>query len=124
MALKQLHNKVVNKKAVECEPVPGCIALALEVLGDKWTPLLLKELAENGALKFSEISAALPRLSPRTLSQRLHALADEDIVLKTPYSIHPLRFEYRLSTKGIDLTVILRAMADWGEKYSPSHRSS
>lgn len=122
MALKQLHNKVVPAKAVECERVPGCIALALEVLGDKWSPLILKELAENGSLKFSELSAAFPRLSPRTLSQRLHALVDEDIVLKAPYLLHPLRFDYRLSSKGSDLTTILRAMADWGEKYSPSRK--
>ncbi len=122
MALKQSRTAAIAEKTVECERVPGCIALALEVLGDKWSPLLLKELAENGSLKFSELSAAFPRLSPRTLSQRLHALVDDDIVLKAPYSLHPLRFDYRLSVKGGDLITILRAMADWGEKYSPSRK--
>lgn len=120
MALQETHDKVIPEDAVECERIPGCVAAALEVLGDKWSALLLKELAQNGALKFSELQAALPGLSPRTLSQRLHVLVDQDIILKAPYSLHPLRYEYRLSKKGVDLTVILRAMADWGEKYQPA----
>jgi DNA-binding HxlR family transcriptional regulator len=84
---------------------------------------LLKELAEHGSLKFSELEMLFPRLSPRTLSQRLRTLADEDIIMKAPYSLHPLRFEYRLSAKGSDLIAILRAMANWGEKY-PSLRAT
>lgn len=116
--MKQLHGKIVPDSAVECERVPGCIAAALEVLGDKWSPLLLKELAEGGALKFSELENACPRLSPRTLSQRLRQLDDEDIVTKVPYSLHPLRFSYSLTDKGRGLVKVLRAMADWGEKHS------
>lgn len=121
MAVKQVRSRITPLTAVECEPSPGCIALALEVLGDKWSPLLLKEIAENGSLKFSDLEAAFARLSPRTLSQRLRLLVDEDILLKSPYSLHPVRFEYRLSEKGTDLITILRAMAQWGEKYSVSN---
>lgn len=118
MTVQQLPTTAIQESTVECERVPGCIAAALEVLGDKWSPLLLKELAENGSLKFSGLETAFPRLSPRTLSQRLHQLSDEDIITKTPYSLHPLRYEYHLTQKGADLITILRTMADWGEKYS------
>ena len=121
MLVQERHNhQIVSKNIVECERVPGCIAAALEVLGDKWSPLLLKQLAENGSLKFSELELAFPGLSPRTLSQRLYSLCDADIVDKMPCSLHPIRFEYGLSPKGRDLVQVLRAMADWGEKYSAS----
>lgn len=115
--MKQIHGHVVPDIAVECEPVPGCVAAALEILGDKWSPLILKEITENGLLKFSELQAALPRLSPRTLSQRLKQLEDEEVVGRLPYTLHPVRFSYSLTEKGRDLTAILRAMAAWGEKY-------
>lgn len=115
--MKVMSDKVVSARAMKCEDTPGCIQSALEVLGDKWSPLLLKELAETGEQKFSELEVALRTLSPRTLSQRLKMLQGQDIVTRTAYSVHPPRYSYRLTDKGRDLVKVLRAMADWGEKY-------
>jgi DNA-binding HxlR family transcriptional regulator len=101
-------DEIINK--------PGCIQTTLRIMGDKWTPLLLRELA-NGALTFSALETALQPISPRTLSQRLDMLEHEKIVEKRQYCEHPPRFKYILSSKGTELQEVLIKMAEWGEKY-------
>jgi DNA-binding HxlR family transcriptional regulator len=91
----------------------GSIEKAVDIVGDKWTPYLLKELAEQGPMRFSDILVLFPRLSERTLSQRLRYLYDEDVISKLPYSTRPLRYRYALSPKGYALVPVLKAMADW-----------
>lgn len=94
----------------------GCISKALEILGDKWTPLLIRELTlcpQN----FSDLEKLLIGISPRTLSQRLNRLVSEDIVDKRLYCEHPPRYSYQLTSKGQDLQTILQDMARWSTKY-------
>lgn len=99
------------------EQKPGCVKAALEILGDKWSPLILGNLFENGKT-FSELSADLPGISPRTLSARLDDLEECEIVQKKLYCQHPPRYRYELTKKGKDLRTILTQMACWGQKYS------
>ncbi len=94
----------------------GCIQAALNILGDKWSPLLLGQLIA-GAKTFGELESALGGISPRTLSARLEKLADNGIVSKNIYCKHPPRYRYELTGKGRELQSILRAMGDWGNKY-------
>ena len=94
----------------------GCIAKALSILGDKWTPLLIKELT-SCPQTFSDLEKVLTGISPRTLSQRLNKLVDEDIVEKRLYCERPPRYSYVLTTKGKDLQTILQDMAAWSAKY-------
>lgn len=94
----------------------GCIQAALNILGDKWSPLLLGQLT-GGAKTFGELELALGGISPRTLSARLDKLVEHDIVSKNLYCKHPPRYRYELTDKGIELQGILRAMGDWGNKY-------
>jgi DNA-binding HxlR family transcriptional regulator len=94
----------------------GCIAKALSILGDKWSPLLIKELT-TCPQTFSDLEKVLVGISPRTLSQRLNKLVDEDIVEKRLYCERPPRYSYSLTTKGSDLQVILQDMAKWSAKY-------
>lgn len=94
----------------------GCILKALEVLGDKWTPLLIRELTECPQ-GFSDLEKLLTGISPRTLSQRLNKLVDEDIVDKRLYCEHPPRYHYALTAKGADLQNIIKDMASWSQKY-------
>ncbi len=94
----------------------GCIAKALDILGDKWTPLLIRELTlcpQN----FSDLEKLLVGISPRTLSQRLTMLVEQDIVDKRMYCEHPPRYSYQLTAKGRDLQTILQDMARWSAKY-------
>lgn len=110
---------------VPLEPRVGCIAGAMEIIGNKWTALLLRDLA-GGPKRFGELEKSLAAgggakgISPRTLSQRLDDLADRGIIERRSYHEVPPRCEYSLTEKGEDLLPILRQMAVWGEKYSGS----
>ena len=98
------------------EEKPGCIQTALAIMGDKWTPLLLRDLTDHDST-FSELELSLEGISPRTLSQRLEKLCGARIVEKLTYCEHPPRYNYHLTAKGHELGTILRAMADWGAKH-------
>jgi DNA-binding HxlR family transcriptional regulator len=94
----------------------GCIASAMEIIGNKWTALILRDLA-NGPKRFSELEKSVGSINPRTLSQRLDDLEQHKIVTKKSFAEVPPRIEYALTEKGKDLVPVLRQMAAWGEKY-------
>lgn len=98
------------------ETEPGCIQAALRVIGDKWTPFLVARLVGQ-SLTFGELAELLPGISPRTLSARLKRLEEEDILMREKYLERPERFRYRLTSKGTELTELLKSMAKWGERY-------
>ena len=107
----------MNSNTSVVEGKPGCLTATLEILGDKWTGLLLRELTECPKT-FGELEIQLVGISPRTLSQRLDKLESEKITSKSIYCQHPPRYKYALTKKGADLKTVLHTMADWGEKYS------
>jgi DNA-binding HxlR family transcriptional regulator len=94
----------------------GCIAAAMEIIGNKWTALLLRDLT-TGQKRFGELEKSLTGISPRTLSQRLLDLEAHGIITKRSFAEVPPRCEYSLTPKGEDLLPILKQMAVWGEKY-------
>ncbi len=98
------------------EKMPGCVAGAVAILGNKWTPLLIMELAK-GPQRFSLMENSVCGISPRTLSQRLDDLEHCGIITKKSYNEVPPRVEYELTEKGRDLIPILKSMASWGQKY-------
>ena len=98
------------------EPRIGCVAAAMEIIGAKWTSLLIKELA-SGPKRFCEFEEAIPKINPRTLSQRLDDLESHGVITKERFNEVPPRTEYQLTAKGQDLIPVLRAMADWGNRY-------
>jgi DNA-binding HxlR family transcriptional regulator len=102
---------------INIEKRPGCVAAALAILGNKWTALIVKELAE-GCARFSTLEHALKGISPRTLSQRLDEMERCKLITKKSFAEVPPRVEYTLTQKGKDLLPILRSMGEWGEKYS------
>jgi DNA-binding HxlR family transcriptional regulator len=98
------------------EKHPGCVAEALSIMGNKWTALLVMQLAK-GATRFSVLELALTGISPRTLSQRLDELEQKKVITKKSFAEVPPRVEYQLTKKGSDLIPILKSMAAWGDKY-------
>jgi len=104
---------------MECvtEPRFGCIAAAIQIIGDKWSGLLIRELTK-GPQRFSALEQAMPGISPRTLSQRLDSLEQQGILTKKAYAEAPPRVEYSLTPKGEDLIPILHSMVAWGSKYA------
>src|SRR5580765_7318755 len=74
------------------------VAACAEIIGAKWTALLVHDLSE-GARRFSELEHACPGISPRTLSERLRWLEEEGVVDRRSYAETPPRVEYQLTPK-------------------------
>lgn len=96
----------------ECCSVAACA----EILGAKWTAVLVHDLSE-GARRFSELEHACSGISPRTLSERLRALEQEGIVERRSYPERPPRVEYELTPKGEALLPIIEAMRHFGNNW-------
>ncbi len=114
-------NTATSKRITEydteaIEPKVGCVASAMQIIGNKWTALILRDLAA-GPKRFSELERSVGSINPRTLSQRLDDLEAHGIISKTSYAEVPPRIEYTLTAKGQDLIPVLRQMAEWGNKY-------
>jgi DNA-binding HxlR family transcriptional regulator len=98
---------------------PFCpVARTLDIIGDRWTMLIVRDLVLQGPRKFADLQRSLPRVSPNTLSDRLKTLEEHGIVMRRFYEDHPPRAEYVLTPKGDDLRPILRALRVWGDKHT------
>ena len=104
-------------KSFETINKPGCVAAAARILGDKWTPLIIRVLHTQKNVRFCALQEFAGGINPRTLSARLSMLEDEGIISKVTFSEVPPRSEYTLTAKGRDLLPILEQMATWGDKY-------
>ena len=102
--------------------LPACIQSAVTILGDKWTPLLIRALAE-GPLRFCHVQHEVGGVNPRTLSSRLAFLESEGILTKATLSAIPPHTEYCLTAKGRDLLPIIQAMGEWTARHG-SHGAS
>lgn len=91
------------------------IAGALDVIGDRWTILVLRD-AFRGIRRFDQLQADLG-VARNVLADRLARLVEHGILEKVPYQDRPVRFEYRLTPKGVDLSPSLVALMHWGDKH-------
>ena len=92
------------------------VAQALEIVGDRWTVLILLELL-RGFLRFAELRRRVLGIAPNILSHRLKRLERHGIVQRRYYSQHPPRAEYTLTRRGHELGVVAGALAVWGRKH-------
>lgn len=97
----------------------GCINAATEILGDKWTPQLLRFFINEETVRFCQIQDLVGGINPRTLSARLAQLEDQGIITKL-YAHSTTRCEYQLTEKGRDLLPVLQSMQRWSNKYAPA----
>lgn len=107
----------VTESTTNIETKVGCIAATSEILGNKWTALILRDLS-SGPKRFCQIERTTGGINPRTLSQRLRDLENRDIISKKLTQDSPCKYCYELTQKGQDLVPVLHAMASWGAKYS------
>ena len=91
------------------------IARALEIIGDRWTILILRD-AFRGIRRFDELRRDLDIARP-VLADRLRKLVDAGVLQKIEYQAHPVRYEYRLTPMGIELSPALVALMRWGDRY-------
>lgn len=91
------------------------IAIAAEVMGERWTPLVLRGLY-CGATRFNDIQACVPRMSPSLLSRRLKELEAANVIVRQP--VHAGRGHiYALTQAGQELFPTLQAMGEWAQKW-------
>ena len=91
------------------------IARTVELLGDWWTPLVLRE-AFRGVRRFDDFQESLG-IGRNILTQRLQRLVKEGILERRKYQERPPRYEYRLTEKGHELFPVLAAMIHWGDRW-------
>jgi DNA-binding HxlR family transcriptional regulator len=97
------------------------VACTADIIGSKWTAIIVHDLSE-GSRRFSELERSCPGISPRTLSERLRALEQEDILQKQS---GPRRVEYQLTEKGQALLPIIEEMRRFGHAWLvPEHDHS
>lgn len=98
-------------------PSSSPLAVALALVGDRWT-LLVVEALLGGPRRFNDLLSELTGIAPNVLSQRLKHLEREAIVRARPYSERPPRLEYELTAAGAELAGALRLLSHWGARAS------
>jgi DNA-binding HxlR family transcriptional regulator len=93
---------------------PCSVARTVDLLGDWWTPLVLRE-AFYGARRFDDFLVL--GIGRNILTERLARLVDEGVLTKVLYQERPKRYEYRLTPKGRELFGVLAAMIRWGDDW-------
>lgn len=95
------------------------ISSALDLIGDKWTLLVVRDLIFLGNRRFGELLSSPEKIPTNILSDRLRRLEEHGIVVKKSYQERPPRYEYQLTAKGADLFPVLRALAEWSNRHIP-----
>ncbi len=100
----------------EDRPATVCpVARSVDIVGDKWTILVLRELY-MGTARFEEMQIHTGA-TPQMLTSRLKALEADGLVERRPYNAKPLRHEYHLTQKGWDFYPVIYALRAWGETW-------
>lgn len=94
------------------------IARSLEVMGDWWTPLIVRDLYV-GVRRFDELTTDLG-ISRNLLASRLASLEENGIVERHAYQERPPRYEYLLTQPGMELVPVLMALSAWGDRFAPT----
>ena len=93
------------------------VAATLEIIGGKWTPLILFHLKDQPR-RFNELRRLMPTITQRMLTLQLRELEEAGIVQRTVYAEVPPRVDYELTELGRSLQPVLIAMRNWGNEYS------
>jgi DNA-binding HxlR family transcriptional regulator len=103
---------MTSSRLAELPGRPCPIAAAIEVIGERWSLLIVREL-HLGAKTFNEIVAGTGAPRDR-IAARLKSLTDAGIVERAAYQTSPQRFEYHLTSSGEELAPVLKAFLRWG----------
>ena len=112
----------MNKKDKVVKSIEPCsrskcpVSCVLDLLGDKWTLLLVRDLL-LGKGTYTEFQHSPEGIPTNILAERLKRLQLAEIIEKQPYQERPLRYRYQLTEKGRDLYPVLSPMIDWGNRY-------
>lgn len=108
-----INEKVLNS----CCSVECCVEKALDVIGGKWSFLIIKNLF-TGTKRFGELRKLLHDINAKSLTSCLRSLEANGIITRTVYPTVPSTVEYSLTQKGEELDEIISSMYSWGEKWT------
>ena len=97
------------------------ITNSLDLLGDKWTILIIRDLV-LGKKRYQEFLSSPEKISTNILANRLKRLQNAKIIIRQAYQHNPVRYEYTLTDSGKALRAVLQTLATWGLKNFPGSR--
>ena len=98
------------------------IAWALDVIGDRWTLLVIRDLMFMGKRQFGQFLESGERMPTNILADRLRRLASCGLISKTPYQTNPVRYQYELTEKGAGLRSTMETLGEWASGHLCSER--
>ena len=111
-----IKKEKASKISEPCNRSKCPVSCVLDLLGDKWSLLLVRDLL-LGKGTFTEFQQSPEGIPTNILAERLKRLLAASIIEKLPYQERPVRYRYQLTRKGGDLYPVLSAMIDWGNRY-------
>lgn len=100
------------------EELPECpVATTVQLIGNKWKLLILRNLIYSGKQRFTDFAKTIPGISKKVLTDNLRALENDELIEREVFAEVPPRVEYSLSDLGKTLKPVLDAMFEWGTDY-------
>jgi DNA-binding HxlR family transcriptional regulator len=115
-APETLHPPAAGEEPFERSVCP--ITNGLDIFGDKWTLLVIRDLM-LGKRRYQDLISSPEGIASNILADRLKKMESAGLVIRRAYQQKPLRYEYLLTEKGNDLRAVLEAMVKWGKTYYP-----
>ncbi|MEW6682555.1 MAG: helix-turn-helix domain-containing protein [Nitrospirota bacterium] len=113
----------MGKSKTDCRQ-SGCpIAFTLDLLGDKWSLLIIRDMIFKGRCYFGEFLEANEKIATNILTDRLKKLEDSEIVTKTQDPEHQKKYIYELTPKGVGLIPVILEVILWGTKNDPNTKT-
>ncbi len=107
-----------SKKITGCLDRSNCpITNTLDLIGDKWTLLVIRDMLFLKKKSFNEFLDSPEGIATNILTERLKRLEEHGIIEKRPYTKTPIRYQYSLTRRGEDLRALLMEMIRWGNVY-------
>ena len=110
-------NKSTNTNSTRRSACP--IACTLDIVGDKWTVLIIRDMLYFGKSRFDEFLASPEKISTNILTSRLKRMEENGLIVKNPYGAHSQRMNYEPTEKGKSLAEIVKQIAIWGKENIP-----
>ena len=100
------------------EELPECpVATTVQLIGNKWKLLILRNLIYTGTQRFTDFIKTIPGISKKVLTDNLRTLEDDGLIEREVFAEVPPRVEYSLSSLGRTLQPVLDALSQWGTDY-------
>lgn len=108
------------EKGIEknCERSACAISKALDVIGDRWSLLILRDLMFTSKRSYTELQACEEKIATNILAARLNMLETNGIIVKSTDPANKRRVLYHLTMKGIDLLPVIMELKEWMKKYN------